>query len=209
MAQCTRPDILFAMSTIAQKCSAPTRHDYLQAIRILLYLKSTPTLGICFAPGKFVLVCHVDAAHNCYIDAHGHYGYCFSLGELDGIFHAVSKKMKLVTLSSTESEYVAICEAIREAEWLIRLLSDIGFPLSSSVIVYEDNMSTIDQVHGHRRHQSTKHINPKFHYSGEVVESGRVKLVHKGTADMLADIFTKPLSHGPFLHLSTGLLNMG
>ena len=84
IAQCTRPDILFAMSSAAQKCSAPTKDDYMQAIRILLYLQSTPHLGLCFAPGKFILVCHVDAAHNCYLDAHGHYGFCFSLGLLDG-----------------------------------------------------------------------------------------------------------------------------
>ena len=81
--------------------------------RILKYIRSTADYGVVFQPGKVKLVCYVDSSHNTYADGHGHYGYTFSLGDGDGVFHAVSKKLKLVTLSSTESEYVAICEACR------------------------------------------------------------------------------------------------
>ena len=110
--------------------------------------------------------------------------------------------MKLTTLSSTESEYVALCEATREAIWLRRLLKDIGFEQTSSTLMWQDNLSTIDMVNGHR-----KHINPKFHYTGEMVEAGEIKLRHLPTKEMIADVLTKALPFSMHDKLSSLLLN--
>ena len=207
LAQYTRPDLLFAMSIVAQKCSMPTLGDMRMVRRILKYIESTPDYGLRYCPGKVELFCHVDAAHNCYDDARGHYGYSFSLGRYDGSFFATSKKMKLTTLSSTESEYVALCEATREAIWLRRLLADIGFFQHEPTIMWQDNLSTIDMVNGHRSYKASKHINPKFHYTGEMVEAKEIKLCHLPTEDMIADVLTKALSFKMHHKLSSLLLN--
>jgi len=177
LAQYTRPDLLYAMSIVSQKCSMPTVGDMRMVTRILKYIEGTMDYGLRYCPGKVELICHVDAAHNCYDDARGHYGYSFSLGRNDGSFFATSKKMKLITLSSTESEYVALCEATREAIWLRRLLSDIGFMQNQPTLMWQDNLSTIDMVNGHRSYKASKHINPKFHYTGEMVDSKEVNTV--------------------------------
>jgi len=115
--------------------------------------------------------------------------------------------MKLVTLSSTESEYVALCEAAREAMWLRRLLQDIGFKQKEPTIMWQDNKSTIDMVNGHRNFQSSKHINPKFHYTGDMVEQGELCLEYKPTGDMVADVLTKALPARTHIRLSEILLN--
>ena len=78
----------------------------------------------------------MDAAHHSYPDGKGHYGYSFALGSQDRCFFANSKKMKLVTLSSTESEYVALCEAAREVVWLRRLLKEIGFAQKTPTVMW-------------------------------------------------------------------------
>jgi hypothetical protein len=174
LAQYTRPDILFALSILAQQCSHPTVGDRKRAVRIFRYLESTMDNGLRFDPGNIELQCYVDAAHHSYKDGKGHYGYSFALGDRDGCFFAKSKKMKLVTLSSTESEYVALCEAAREAIWLRRLLDDIGFKQKDPTVIWQDNKSTIDMVNGHRNFQSSKHINPKYHYTGEMVDIGEL-----------------------------------
>ena len=101
--------------------------------------------------------------------------------------------MKLTTLSSTESEYVALCEATREANWLRRLLSDIGLGEKKPTLMWQDNKSTIDMVTGHRSYQASKHINPKFHYTGEMVEKGEIVLMYLSTDKMVADVLTKAL----------------
>ena len=38
-----------------------------------------------------------------------------------------SKKQKCVTLSSTEAEYVAICESFKQISWCRMFLEEIGF----------------------------------------------------------------------------------
>jgi hypothetical protein len=207
LAQYTRPDILYAMSIVAQRCSCPTVGDMRKVQRILRYIENTVDYGLQFNPGNVTLRCHVDAAHNCYEDGRGHYGYSFSLGVNDGSFFAKSKKMKLTTLSSTESEYVALCEATREAIWLRRLLSDIGFADDSATIMWQDNLSTIDMVNGHRSYQASKHINPKFHYTGEMVEQGEIRLKHLATDKMTADVLTKALPSVSHIKLTNQLLN--
>ena len=147
------------------------------------------------------LVGSVDASHNQYDDGRGHYGYSFSLGRGNGSFVAKSSKMRLNTLSSTESEYVAFCEATREAVWLRWLLADMGFPQKSATLIYEDNTSTIQMLEGAYNHKASKHVNPRFHYSRGAILDGVVRVEHLVTTEMESDMFTKALptqSHWKF-----------
>ena len=154
------------------------------------------------------LVCYVDAAHNCHPDGRGHYGFSFSLGRRDGAFYARSKKMSLTTLSSTESEYVALCEATREAVWIRHLLRDLGFPPTEPAVMMQDNKSTILMVKGHRNHQASKHINPKYHYTGEMLDAREVDLEYCPTTEMVADVLTKALHFSSHEKLMNALLGI-
>ena len=135
-------------------------------------------------------------------------GYCFALGETDAAFYCKSSKLKLTTLSSTEFEYVALCEAARDAVWIRRLLRDIGFPQKRATILFEDNMSCIDMVHGRSNHKASKHINPKFHFTCEQVKKGKIAIRHKDTKVMIADMLTKPLGSVAHRSLTSLLLNL-
>nr|KYP75906.1 Copia protein [Cajanus cajan] len=42
-------------------------------------------------------------------------------------------------------------------------------------------------------HDRSKHIDVDHHYIRELVEDGRIKLIHLKAEDQLADLFTKPL----------------
>ena len=132
----------------------------------------------------------------------------FALGRDDGAFFAVSKKIKLITLSSTESEYVALCEASREIIWLRNLLADLGFQQLAPTTVFQDNKSTIEMVHGHRNHRASKHISPKYHFTGECVEDGLIALEYMSTKTMLADVLTKPLARPLHTWMASRLLNL-
>ena len=130
------------------------------------------------------------------------------LGKNDAAFYSVSKRMRVQPLSSTEAEYVAFCEASRDADYLRRLMIDIGFGLVNPIVLYEDNKSCIDMLHGKSRHSASKHINPKFHYGRDQISKGIVEVRFVSTLEQVADMFTKALGSTMFSPLKTKLLNL-
>jgi hypothetical protein len=209
LAQYTRPDLLYALSRVAQQCQRPTMRDMSAVKRIMKYIEGTKHYGLRFSSDSDVkLTCHVDASYNCYSDGKGHYGYSFTLGAQDGAFYAKSAKLKIQTLSSTESEYVALCEAVKEVVYLRRILAFLGFPQASPTPIFEDNKSCIEMVSGNINHKVNKHINPKYHFSREQQEKGQVKIEFKQTNEMIADLLTKGLSGGKTFYFTKLILNL-
>jgi len=103
--------------------------------------------------------------------------------------------MKLVTLSSTESEYVATCEDTRDLKYLRYLLESIGFEVEMPNTMYEDNMSCIKMLNSDvLNHGTSKHISPKFNFVREEITNGNIQVVYLPTEEQPADILTKALS---------------
>ena len=115
--------------------------------------------------------------------------------------------MKLVTLSSTESEYVALCNCAKEVVYLRRLLKNLGIPQTGPTTTYEDNSSAICQVNGEINHNMSKHIKPKYHFTRELIEMKLVKVAHKKTKSMIADVLTKPFPYDSHYKFALSLLN--
>ena len=96
-------------------------------------------------------------------------------------------------MSSTEAEYVALCDACKEAVWLIRLINEImGWSLNH-VITHVDNKSAIALAKNSMVKQRSKHIDLRYHWIREKVKEGLFTLVHISTHDNLADLLTKIL----------------
>ncbi len=55
----------------------------------------------------------------------------------------------------------------------------------------------------------TRHINIRYFFVKDRVDSGEVKIVYKPTEDMLADFFTKPLQGLLFVRLRDAIMNPG
>jgi hypothetical protein len=210
----TRPDILYALSVCAQHCTNPTYGDYRKVMRIFRYLKGTKDMGITFSNNEnnnnskmINLQVYVDASHNCYKDGKGHFGLNFSFGPNDGTFYAKSQKMKLVTLSSAESEYIALCEAATEIVFLRNLLNELGFIQKHPTVIFEDNKSCMDWANGLSNHKRSKHVNPKYHYTRQLIKHGQIQIKYCDTKNMIADLLTKSLGSKQFQNLSSKLLN--
>ena len=62
-------------------------------------------------------------------------------------------------------------------------------------------------VAGHMRFQVSRHINPEFHFTGELVERKAIRLEYISTKLMVVDILTKALGgedHGRLSNLILG-----
>ncbi|CAL9007073.1 unnamed protein product, partial [Prunus brigantina] len=98
-----------------------------------------------------------------------------------------------VALSTTEAEYMAVTEAIKEAIWLQGLLDDLGVQ-QDHVDVHCDSQSAIYLAKNQVHHARTKHIDVRFHFVREIIDEGDILLQKIGTADNPADMLTKPVS---------------
>jgi len=110
-----------------------------------------------------------------------------------------SKLQKTVALSTMAAEYMALCEASKEAVWLNKLVQSVasqglrtaisGGPINIKV----DNSGCIDFSKNPVEHKHTKHIDIRYHFVREAITTDKVTLEHCATDDMVADPMTKEL----------------
>ncbi|GMF34506.1 unnamed protein product [Phytophthora fragariaefolia] len=81
---------------------------------------------------------------------------------------------KTVGLSSTEAEYVALSECVKEVVWLRLLLKELISELTDGTVIYEDNQGDMAKNVGYP--SRTKHIDIRYHFIREKVATGEVKL---------------------------------
>ena len=98
-----------------------------------------------------------------------------------------------------EAEYMAATEAVKEAIWLKDLLGDLEV-IQENITVLCDNQSAIFLAKNQTYHARTKHIDVKYHYVREIIESGVVLLRKIDTKDNPSDMLTKVVSRVKFQH---------
>lgn len=122
-------------------------------------------------------------------------GYCFRLA--GGIVSWRSQRQKTVATSSTHAEYVAASEAAKEAFWIIGLLNELSFldPLLSqgTMPLYIDNSLALKLTKNPESYARTRHIDVRYHYVRELVESKVIDTRWISGKTNPADMFTKPL----------------
>ncbi|KAH9753660.1 hypothetical protein KPL71_015154 [Citrus sinensis] len=115
-------------------------------------------------------------------------GYVFTLG--GGPVSWRSILQSTIALSTTEAEYMAATEAVKEAIWLKGLLGDLGV-IQENIAVFYDNQSATFLANNQTYHARTKHIDVKYHYVREIIEGGDVLLKKINTKDNPSDMLTK------------------
>ncbi len=193
----TRPDIAFAVNRLASFTANPTMCHWTAAKRVLRYLKGTKDKGIMYSQPTDTSSSHnhitgySDASFANNYDRTSVSGYAFVAAK--GVITWGSKKQNIVSLSSTEAEYVCLSDAAREANWLRNLYQEMGFPEEESTLIYGDNQSALAIAENLCYHKRTKHFDIKHHYIRDQVQRGVMKLQYLPTTQMTADIFTKAL----------------
>lgn len=206
----TRPDLMFAVCLISRYMGRPTQLHLQAAKRILRYLKGTTELGILYRRGtKEELFAFTDSDYAGDVDDRkSTSGYVFKLGT--GAISWSSKKQPVVTLSTTEAEFIAASSCACQAIWLRRILDKLGHIQMRCTTIFCDNSSTIKLSRNPVMHGRSKHIDVRFHFLRDLSRNEVIKLVHCNSEDQLSDIMTKPLKLETFLKLrdKLGLCNM-
>ena len=209
---------------------------------ILRYLKGTQNKGMILKPNNI-------QALNCYVDSDfaGHYqvypdqdptstksrtGYVILYQGCPILW--VSKMQTQCALSTMESEYLALSQAMRDLIPLREILKEVNQTVFNQILhipkcsansksftdivstedesplpkskVYEDNNACLKFARLPRLTPRTKHIAVPYHWFRSKVEQLEISIEPIETDKQLADQFTKPLPHDKFLHARKELM---
>nr|GEV98385.1 hypothetical protein [Tanacetum cinerariifolium] len=128
--------------------------------RIFCYLKGTINLGLWYPKDSgFDLTAYSDADHaGCHLDRKSTSGSVYFLG--DKLVCWSSKKQNCVSISTTESEYVAVPSCCAQVLWMRTQLTNYGF-FYDKVPIYCDSKSAIAISYNPVQHTRTKHIDAR------------------------------------------------
>jgi hypothetical protein len=157
----TRPDIVFAVATVARFGANPGPAHWEAVKRIFRYLAGMRDLCLMYGETRRVLEGYADADSSMAEDRCTISGYAFLID--GGAVLWSSKRQEIVSLSTTESEYVAATHGMKEGLWLKSLLSEIFGTFSSPITLFSDNQAAIALTRDHQYHARTKHIDVRYH----------------------------------------------
>ena len=107
-----------------------------------------------------------------------------------------SRKQTRVATSTSESEILAVHDAVNEVEYLRLLFEELGFDdlVQSSATVLNDNLSAKASFQSGGKFDKNKHYKNRLNRVIRAIEEEIVSVEYVETAKMLADMLTKPLS---------------
>ncbi|KAL5824951.1 hypothetical protein ACOSQ3_021014 [Xanthoceras sorbifolium] len=189
---CTRPDIAQAVGAVSRYMNNPGKIHWEAVKWILRYLRGTTNKTLCFKGGDTTLTGYVDADLAGNVDIRkSTTGYVYTLGGTAVSW--VSQLQKIVALSTTEAEYVAVTEASKEMVWLQSFLEELGKKQEDNVL-YCDSQSAIHLAKNPSFHSRTKHIQLRYHFIRSLLEDGILKLEKISGAQNPADMLTKTVT---------------
>lgn len=196
LSTCTRPDISHAVN-LASRTAKPTEAHVALLKRILRYISCTDNWGIRFKGEKSSgLVAYSDADYaNEMSTRKSTTGYYISFSGCPIIYR--TQKQPIVALSSTEAEFIALVETVKELIPIKRILEELGFKLDA-IPVRVDNQSSIKIAENGVGRQRTKHIDVRAKWITNEIEKKTIALSHITGNENPADIFTKPLQKQQF-----------
>jgi len=193
----TRPDLAFAVGKLRRFVSGYGKEHWADVKRVLRYVKGDVHKGPVYnksASGILKGFSDADWAGD-FETRRSTTGFMIILGAA-----AVSRASKLqntMALSTIEAEYMAVCEASKEAVWLDTLIKRVTMLVTQSdnlvglVNIKFDNSGCIDFAKNPVEHKRTKHIDIRYHFVRDAITTNKVILEHCQTDEMAADLMTK------------------
>ena len=201
-----RPDIQQAIAVLATCVLTPNEGDWQKLLRLMKYLNGTAEKVLTLKIEDITVIkWYVDASFAVHDDFKSHTGGVMSMGK--GAIQAISRKQKLNTRSSTESELVGVDDVSTMILWTKLFLEEQGYEIKKNII-FQDNKSTI-LLETNRRESAGKRswaLNIRYFFITDQVEKGNATIEYCPTEQMVGDVLTKPLQGTKFLEFRDILL---
>jgi len=196
---CTRPDISFAVNVLARFVSDPAKRHWDYAIRVLNYLRYTPTAGVYFdSRCSLEIKTFTDAAEGDPLMNHGQTGIVLKMKN-GGAFSWTSVKQKSCHLDICYAEQVALTEGLKDVLAVSYLHEDLAVELVRPLELYCDNEAVIKRIKGAHKTYENRFINRRMNFTREYYDEEVININHISGSKNPADMFTKPLPEPAFI----------
>jgi hypothetical protein len=200
-------DIQTVVAFLTTRAKALDEDDWGKLQRVLQCLNGTKYLKSTISVKDLaILKWYVDGSHNVHWDCKGRTRAMFTLGE--GAASSYSRKLKINTRSSTETELMGADLYMPEMLWSSYFIQSQGYDMKT-IKLYQDNRITELLMKNGRfsSGKSTKHIKAKFFFIRDRIDSREMRVKHQPTEEMWVNILTTPLQRTAFRKMHAKLMN--
>jgi hypothetical protein len=217
LARLSRPDLSFAVTSLASHISRWTRnHDYM-LYRLLGYVKGSVSLGVLGtvsgteAIPRLNLFADADLAGDP-LTMKSHSGHFVLIEDDEGTSFPIlwgAKKQACVSRSTTEAEIVSAALLVFDDGIPIKTVMELVLGHEVEAVLREDNNAVL-VILQNGYSPKLRSLNRTHRISvaalSEALDQGLIKALHTTSKDQRADVFTKALGRTPFLEARNQIL---
>ncbi|GJT88074.1 retrovirus-related pol polyprotein from transposon TNT 1-94 [Tanacetum coccineum] len=175
-----RPDVSFSLSMVSRHQQNPGEGHWTAVKNILKYLRNTKDRFLVYGREEELRVIdYCDASWQIdKDDSRSQSGWVFLLN--GGAVTWKSLKQDTMVDSTCESEYIAACDASKEAIWMKNFIGYLGVVtiVQDPIEILCDNESVVALTKEPKDYGNPKHIERKYHFVRSKVEEGHVIVKH-------------------------------
>eukprot|EP00924_Labyrinthula_sp_SR-Ha-C_P004079 snap_masked-scaffold_3-processed-gene-13.9-mRNA-1 protein AED:1.00 eAED:1.00 QI:0/-1/0/0/-1/1/1/0/297 len=201
-----RPDISFAVQTLATSMSCPTELGLTQVKRLFTYLKNTKEYSLVYRKLKEVntLNMMVDSSHANGKEEKTVYGNIITLN--NNVISYRSKLEPIYTRNSTIAEFIGISLSVKELKAIYETLKNLKIKVATRIFI--DNQGALRMCKGESAQHAVKHISSKYKCASQEIKEMNAELIYVQTAENLADPFTKLVGKNKLFNLCEKVFQM-
>ena len=203
----SRPDILNAVRELSKFMSDGATIDHRNMMRQTMnYVIHTKNRGLCLNPvmdiinpksDAFKVKGRSDSNYATNVETRKSVsGLEVTLNNAPVVMRSIGQK--IVALSVTEAELIALAQVVQEMLYVMRLLESIGLKVQKPMVVQSDNKGAIDLCNSWTVGGRTKHIDTRYYFLREMKEQGIIIFEWISGKKNTSDLFTKNLPNPMF-----------
>ena len=190
----SRPDITNPVRELSKSMDGASMAQVTEMYRVINFVLETKTLGLRMVPifndGVWKLEALSDSDFaNDKDTRYSVYGYIIYFCGVPVAWK--SKSMKSVVLSTTEPEYVAVSEVVKEIKFLYQMLRSMEIKVPLPIKVQVDNVGAIWLANNSSVSERTKHVDLRAHFVRDMIKDQVIEINFVKSAENDSDIMTK------------------
>eukprot|EP00798_Chlamydomonas_sp_ICE-L_P017391 gene17391-biopygen26340 len=220
LANCTRPDISYAVGIMARHMRTPHFAHLKSAKHLLKYCIATQDLGLSFgsdvSSGLMNVVGYSDSDYanaklpvvDETVTRRSTSGFVFMSNGTPVAWQ--SKRQPVVARSSDDAEYIAMANAASTGLGLRKLYGEMSGSVFQCMTIFGDNTATLKHIEDPGSINRSKHIDIAFQFVLDRAIRHDLKFIYVASSENTADVFTKALTFSVFSYLRNklGLLHL-